>query len=136
MVKIIGIGLMLSMALISCNQGNAQSNANEKTIVGTWSVWNYSDTTLIFNSDGTVTLNGQSAEWLATDTIIAMHIGHQFGTGLDVGEYNYYYNYSFSNDGETLILIDCNNTSQLLSIPGNNNIYHRILSNNFVLQKQ
>ena len=113
--KVIIIGVVVAMVLAGCSQSDAQSAAKEKKIIGTWVTIPTSrrnspgSVTVVFNSDGTVNWDGETTEWFATDTKIAMAVESQSYTNAPsrfiVGEQDmHFFDYSLSGDGKTMFL--------------------------------
>jgi hypothetical protein len=109
--RILSIGLTITFAFVICSQANAQSPNKEQKIIGTWTA--ISDDglitgTVVFNSDGTVTCDGRTTPWYATDIKIAMALSAGRGTNFrsfEVGGRELsFYDYSISSDGKTIIL--------------------------------
>jgi len=102
--KILVFVLVFGIVLFGCN-GNgsagvyAQSSNNEQKLIGTWTNIN-SNTTIVFNSNGTGTWDGRNFKYgAAVNKLVLYYSGNS-------SSYSGAYEFYISIDGKTLILID------------------------------
>jgi len=109
--KVVVFVVVFGIALFGCN-GNgsggvyAQSSNNEQRLIGTWVNINNNNSTIVFNSNGTITWDTTDYKYGAAANKLVLYSSNNSNNYS-----NEYYDFFISTDGKMLIIIGNNNNA-------------------------